>query len=295
MKDPYTTLGVARDATAEQIKRAYHKLARELHPDSHPGDAAAESRFKDISAAYSLLSDKKRRARFDRGEIDASGAEVRRGPRPAGGRSGPFDRFFRHRAGRGAGGPGGGAGPEIKIKGPDVSYGLTIDFLEAATGTVKRIDTTAGKRLDVKVPAGTRDGQVLRLKDQGLPGMGGGPPGSAHVTVTVRPHPSWRTEGSDLHADVAVSLPEAVLGGRIEVETMDGTMAVTVPENSNSGTILRLKGKGLAKDDGSGRGDHFVHLAVALPDKPDKELIEFVRAWAEKHPYEVRRKRSTVA
>lgn len=288
MKDPYAVLGVPRDATGDQIKRAYRKLAQELHPDRDPGNAAAENRFKEVSAAYSLLSNKAQRDRFDRGEVDAAGNQTRRGPRPEQPRGArhPFGRFFRNRAARD-----GGAG--IKVDGADVTYSVSVDFAEAARGTTTRVDTTNGKRLEVKIPPGTRDGQVLRLKDQGMPGMGGGAPGAARVTVTVRPHPMWRQEGWDLHADLAISLSEAVLGGRVEVETMDGKVMVTVPKDANTGTVLRLKGKGLARPDG-GSGDLLVRLAVTLPAEHDADLVDLVRRWAKNHPYEVRRTRTKV-
>jgi DnaJ-class molecular chaperone len=291
MRDPYTVLGVTPATTQDEIKKAYRKLAQELHPDRRPDDAAAESRFKEVSAAYGLLSDKQKRARFDNGEVDANGTDTRRNHYPHWSRSSagtehPFERFFRH---RGGGSPRPGA--EVNVKGADVAYTIEVDFLEAAKGTVKRIDLIGSKRLDIKVPPGTSDGQVLRLKNQGMPGTGGGATGSAQIEIKVRTHPEWRLDGSNLHANVPVTLPEAVLGGRIEVETIDGTMAVTVPMNANSGTILRLRGKGMTKENGT-RGNHFVHLAVTLPDKPDKRLTSFVRKWSEKNNYEVRSKRA---
>jgi DnaJ-class molecular chaperone len=298
MRDPYAVLGVGRDATKEQIKQAYRKLARLLHPDRDPGNAAAEDRFKEVTVAYDILSDAGKRIRYDRGEIDAGGSEVRRRPtagrRPEGAKAAeagaqrarhPFERFFRQR--------GGG------MPGADVNYGLTIEAEAAAKGTVERLTLTSGKHVDVKIPAGTRDGQVLRLKGQGMPGLGGGEAGSARVEIRVKPAaaaplPSgFRQEGFDLHADVPISLPEAVLGGRIEVDTLDGPVTVAVPEGANSGTVLRLKGKGAVRPDAS-RGDHLARLTVMLPAKPDKDLTGFVRRWAERNAYEVRRKTSKV-
>lgn len=176
---------------------------------------------------------------------------------------------------------------------------MTIDAEAAAKGTVERIAMTNGKHLDVKIPPGTQDGQVLRLKGQGLPGLGGGEAGAAHVEIRVRPAAAaaapngFRQEGFDLHADVPISLPEAVLGGKIEVETTDGPVTVSVPEGANSGTVLRLKGKGAPRPDKS-RGDHLVHLTVMLPTQPDKELTGFVRRWAERNAYDVRRKKTRV-
>ena len=301
MRDPYVVLGVPREATKEQIKQAYRKLARTLHPDRDPGNPAAEERFKEVSVAYDVLSDAAKRIRYDRGEIDAGGSEIRRrpaSPRPAGPGAGPrsegaagrgrhpFERFFRQRGGSGT------------VKGADVTYSLTIEAAAAATGTVERLTLTSGKTVDVKVPAGTQDGQVLRLKGQGMPGLGGGETGSAHVEIRVRaaiaPIPNgFRQEGFDLHVDVPISLPEAVLGGKIEVDTLDGPVTLTVPEGANSGTVLRLKGKGAVRPDAS-RGDHLVHLTVMLPAQPDKDLTAFIRRWAERNAYDVRRKKSKV-
>ncbi len=196
----------------------------------------------------------------------------------------PFERFFRQRAGG--------------LKGADVTYNVTINAEAAAKGSVERIAMTNGKHLDVKIPPGTENGQVLRLKGQGLPGMGGGEAGAAHVEIRVRPAATpppngFRQEGFDLHADVPISLPEAVLGGKIEVDTTDGPVTVTVPEGANTGTVLRLKGKGAHRPDKS-RGDHLVRLTVMLPAQPDKELVGFVRRWAERNAYEVRRKKTRV-
>jgi len=296
VKDPYTVLGVPREATKEQIKQAYRKLARTLHPDRDPGNAAALDRFKEVTVAYDILSDVAKRIRYDRGEIDGGGSEIRRRPSArrsaegtaeAGGPRGrhPFERFFRQR----------GGGP---IKGADVTYTVSIDAEAATKGTVERIALTNGKHLDVKIPAGTQDGQVLRLKGQGMAGIAGGETGSAHVEIRVRAAPAaaasaFRQEGFDLHVDVPISLPEAVLGGKIEVETPDGPVTMTVPEGANTGTVLRLKGKGAARPD-STRGDQLVHLTVILPAKPDKELTAFVRRWAERNDYDVRRRKSKV-
>lgn len=294
MRDPYAVLGVARDAAKGESKQAYRKLARKLHPDRDPGNTAALDRFKEVTVAYDILSDAKKRKRYDQGEIDAGGSEVRRRQAPPGqGTAGeapprgrhPFERFFRQRGGA--------------IKGIDVTYKISIDAEAAAKGTVERIALSNGKHLDVKVPPGTEDGQVLRLKGQGMLGLGGGEAGAAHVEVHVRaatatpPANGFRQEGFDWHAEVPISLPEAVLGGKIEVETTDGPVTVTVPEGANSGTVLRLKGKGAQRPDNT-RGDHLVHLTVMLPAEPDKDLTGFIRRWAERNAYEVRRKKTKV-
>ncbi len=287
MKDPYRILGVPRTATAGEIKKAYRKLAGKHHPDKDPGNPGAEERFKDISAAYDLLSDAKKKKSYDRGEIDLGGARQwprsRGGPRQGG--KNPFDRFFRQRAARD------GAG--VKVRGADVSYTLKVDFIEAARGVTKNVSMTNGKHLAVRIAPGTRDGQVLRLKQQGMGGIGGGESGNAHVTIQVEPHPVFRRDGDDIHIDVPVTLSEAVLGAKIEAPTIDGTVSLGVPEGSNTGTSLRLKGKGLARS-GKGRGDQYVNLKVVLPKKPDKDLKALVRKWAAKHAYSVRRKNAEV-
>lgn len=284
MKDPYAILGLRRGASAEEIKASYRRLARELHPDRRPGDSHAEEKFKHVSAAYALLSDAELRERYDRGEVDANGApRMRRGASSPFGsaahaRRHPFDRFFRDRSAHAAG---------IKVDGANVDYILKIKFLEAVQGAVKHVSMTNGKRLKVTIPPGTREGQVLRLRAQGMPGLGGGAAGDALVEIVVQPHPVFRADGDDIRAELPVTLGEAVLGGRVEVETIDGPVVVTIPEESNTGTILRLKGKGLAKG-ADKRGDHYAILKVVLPSRPDPELVEFVRAWNTRRPYKVR-------
>ena len=174
------------------------------------------------------------------------------------------------------------------MRGANVTYTLKVDFLEAAKGVTKRVGMTNGKRLDVHVPQGTEDNRTLRLKGQGIPGIND-EAGDALVTILVDPHPSFRREGNDIHTEIPVSLPEAVLGGKIEVATIDGPVSVTVPAGSNTGSTLRLKGKGIGGDDAR-RGDHYVKLHVMLPAGPDKELADFIKTWQTKHAYDVRAK-----
>ncbi|MBI3452995.1 MAG: J domain-containing protein [Rhodospirillales bacterium] len=284
MRDPYEILGVGRTASAEEIKKAYRRLAKKLHPDLNPGDDKAASQFKDISAAYDLLSDAQKRARFDRGEIDASGAEqpqrqyyrayaegpegAKYGPEGAAGTENLFSELFGR--GRRAG---------FKARGSNMSYSLRVEFLEAAAGTKKRIHLPDGRDLDVAIPPGTADRQTLRLKGQGGPGLGGGPPGDAYIEIHVQPHAFFTRKDPDIHAEVPVSLAEAVAGGRITVPTVDGDVAMTVPPGSNTGTVLRLKGRGLPDRAGGRRGDQYVELRVVLPDPPDAELRRFVERW----------------
>jgi len=299
MPDPYDLLGVGRSASADDIKQAYRKLAKQLHPDLNPGDAAVERRFKDVSAAYDLLSDPKKRARYDRGEIDANGTE-----RPGG----RFYRGFSERAGNKAGAGAGfanfdtddifemftqqarggrGAG---KRRGVDVSYSLSVDFIAAAQGTRRRLTLPDQRTLDVQIPPGTAEGTVLRLKGQGQPGLGGGPAGDAFVEIQVEPHAYFQRKEFDIHLDVPVTLQEAVIGSTITVPTIDGKVVVKIPKGSNSGTVLRLKSRGVPRGKGGERGDQYVKLTVVLPEKPDAELSQFLERWGPTHPYNVRAK-----
>lgn len=301
MTDPYETLGVKRDASAEEIKRAYRKLAKALHPDLNPGDEKTEKRFKEVSQAYKLLSDKKQRARFDRGEIDASGqetmprggfyrryAESAEGAKydPFGGGEASFADFFSdlfgERGRRGAG---------IKLRGSDVRYTLSVGFLEATAGATRRVGLADGQTLDVKIPPGSESGQVLRLKGKGMAGADGGPPGDALVEIQVEAHPHFSRQGNDIVLDLPVSLQEAVLGASITVPTIDGKVSMKVPAGSNSGTTLRLRGKGVPARSGKSAGDQLVRLRVVLPDEPDEELRQFLERWGPKHAYDPRGKR----
>jgi len=299
MRDPYEVLGVNKGADVKEVKKAYRRLARELHPDLHPGDAKAEERFKEVAAAYDFLSDDDKKAKYDRGEIDASGA-----PRyerafyrtyadgEPGTRYHDPREFFRGFEGFnvfsdlfGGGGGGGRAGP---MRGADARYRLDVDFLDAVNGDTRQITLPGGKQLKVAIPPGSSDGQVLRLKGQGGAGAGGAAKGDALIEINVRPHAVFSRTGNDITADVPVTLPEAVLGAKIEVPTVDGPVTLSVPRGSNTGTRLRLKGKGVPKA-GGGRGDHYVTLRVMLPEKPDDDLAKLVGEWAAKHPYTVRK------
>lgn len=301
-KDPYAVLEVGRDADDAAIRRAYRRLAKTFHPDLNPDDRKAEERFKQITAAYNLLSDPEKRARFDRGEIDADGAERphwqghpgfrrRRGAASAG-------------AGGGAGGPGAAGYEDISdlfsdlfgraqrgpARGADARYSLSVDFLDAVNGAQRRVTLPDGRSLDVAIPPGLQDGQTLRLRGQGHPGPAGSPAGDALVEVSVRPHPLYRREGSDLHMDLPVSPAEAVGGARITVPTPSGSVTLSVPRHSNSGRTLRLRGKGVAAGRGGPAGDLLVRLVVTLPDTPDSEFEAALKAWEEKHPYNPRGK-----
>jgi DnaJ-class molecular chaperone len=297
VQDPYQILGVKREASADEIRDAYRKLAKKHHPDLNPGKKEAEARFKEISVAYDLLSDPEKRGRFDRGEIDAAGAErppdhatYRRYAEGAGGakyhtEGGEFEDLggiFADLFGRGGAQGAAGSGPGgIRMRGPDRSYRLAVGFLDAARGAKQRLDLGPGQSLDVAIPAGIRDGQILRLQGQGEPGLGGGPPGDALIEVEVAPHPFFRREGNDIHVEVPVTLKEAVLGAKITVPTIGGPVAMSVPKGADAGTVLRLKGRGIAA--GRRHGDQLVALKLTLGAKPDAALEGFLEGW---HPAE---------
>jgi DnaJ-class molecular chaperone len=295
--DLYATLGVARDASQEDIKRAYRKLAKEMHPDLNPDKPEVGERFKQVTAAYDILSDPERRGRYDRGEIDASGQERPQyhyrdfAENPAAGRYYTREGFGNeeelHDFLEGLfGGRGRAAGS--RTRGADVSYTLPIDFLEAAKGTKKRVTMPDGRTIDLTIPAGVHDGQRLRLRGQGMPGFEGGPPGDAYVELRVQPHPYFERKDHNIHLDLPVSLPEAVLGGRIEVPTIDGPVTMTVPKGANTGTTLRLRGRGVLDQKSGQRGDQYVRLQVVLPKTPGPELEECVRRWARDNTYDPR-------
>jgi DnaJ-class molecular chaperone len=293
---PTQRSGVARDASPDDIRKNYRRLAKKLHPDLNPGNREAEQKFKEVTAAYDLLSDSEKRARFDRGEIDASGAErprqryyrdfadtddgSQRYTSDAGfadfaefgdaeGMEDVLSELFR----RGARGRG------FSARGSDVRYRLAIDFLDAVNGAPKRLTLPDGAMLDVAIPPGTREGQVLRLRGKGQPGQSGAAAGDALVEITVLPHPYFSRRGDDIHLDLPVSLSEAVLGAKVQVPTPDGSVAMKVPKGANTGMVLRLKGKGVPRRTG-GRGDEYATLKVMLPSKPDPDLEAFVAKWS---------------
>ena len=303
-RDPYQELGVSRSASADEIRKAFRKLAKQHHPDTNPGNKAAEERFKQVSAAFDILGDAEKRKKFDAGEIDADGRETMRG---FGGGGGPFGQqggpwggqgrysetmeggdlgdLFSEILGRRGGGGGGFGG--FSQRGSDVRAKLEIDLEEAIHGAKKRIAFSDGRTIDVTIPKGAEEGQTLRLKGQGSPGRGG--PGDAFIELVMRPHPIFRREGEALVMDLPVSIPDAVLGGKVEARTPDGAVTLTVPKGANSGQSLRLKGKGLSDSRGK-RGDLLARIVLMLPDKPDQELEGFAERWRKERPYTPRKK-----
>ena len=303
--DLYTVLGIARDATPEVIRKAYRALAKRHHPDLNPGDAAAEETFKKIQRANDILSDPEKRKQYDAGEIDAEGNETPRqyyreyasagGDQPYHSSAGfddigdIFADLFRE-----GGGPqarGSGRRANIRFRGPDLRYTMEVSFLEAVNGAKRRVTMPDGKSLDITIPAGQRDGQVLRLRGKGGPGIGGGEAGDAYVEIHVAEHPFFRVRGDDIHIDLPVAVHEAVLGARVRVPTATGAVAMSIPGGSNTGTTLRLRGKGMPGRPGSAAGkpgDQIVTLKVMLPDAPDEDLKTFLAGWAEDHAYDPR-------
>ena len=309
MADPYSLLGVSKTASQDEIKKAYRKLAKTLHPDLNPNKPDVAEKFKEVTAAYDLLSDENKRARFDRGEIDEKGNEKAGfGFNPNGqgawhstsdfGGFGGFngfgggaagfdfsDLFTKAQGGKGSagfdfsdifGGMRGGAGRSFKQKGQDVNYTLPVSFTEAALGATKEVPL-GEKTIKIKIPAGTDDGTVLRLKEQGMDGRGGGAKGDALVKIQVQPHSFFKKDGLDISADYKIDLKTAVLGGTVTVPTLDGEVALKIPPYSNSGKTLRLKGKGIVK--GFKKGDILLKLVITLPEKEDKTLTEFMKGW----------------
>jgi DnaJ-class molecular chaperone len=317
MRDPYSVLGVSKSADMAEIKKAFRKLAKKYHPDQSK-DPKAKERFAEINAAYEILGDEKKRAQYDRGEIDAEGKPRFHGFEGFGAEGPGFGRRWQSGGGPGyqhfefdlGGGSPGGAGGFSDIfadlfgggagtgrrgrtraqpapRGEDVHASATVSLADAAKGTAVRVSLPTGRTLEVTVPAGIEEGKQIRLKGQGQPSPLGGEPGDAWVTIHIAKHPHFRVEGRDLRLDLPVTLYEAVLGGKVTVPTLDGPVELTIPPGSNGGRTLRLRGKGLPNPQG-GAGDLLVTLKIVLPDEGDHELADLMRRWQAQKPYNPR-------
>jgi DnaJ-class molecular chaperone len=319
MRDPYEVLGVAKTASAAEIKSAFRRQAKKLHPDANKHDPRAAARFAELNAAYEILGEDDKRKAFDRGQIDAEGKPrfqgfegFGRGRRQGGFK--PEDVFqtfswgrdgFQHTRGRASGfggfedilkeafggaGRSGQAGGGFRFEqehrpGQDISAALTITLPEAAKGTDKRVQLPTGREVDVKIPAGLNEGQVIRLKGQGLAGSGGGA-GDLLITVSVAPHPLFTRSGADLRVELPITLYEAVLGAKVRVPTLDGAVELAIPPGTSSGRIFRLKGKGFPAK--QGKGDLLATVRIVLPEGGDAELEELMRKWRKLKPHDPR-------
>ncbi len=319
MRDPYEVLGVPRGASAAAIKSAYRKLAKKYHPDANKNDPKAAARFSELNSANEIIGDADKRQQFDRGEIDADGKPRFQGFPGGGGpgagaRAGGFETHTFRSGGVGPGGPGGGGFEDIlnsmfgaaAARGArggggggarfefdpgtmaldlDLSVSMTVSLEEAVKGAEKRVRLPTGKELNVKIPAGVVAGQQIRLKGQGETAAGH-PPGDLLITVNIAEHPFFKVEGSDLRLDLPITLYEAVLGGKVRVPTLGGAVDLSIPKNTSSGRIFRLKGKGLPK--AAGNGDLFVTTRIMLPDGNNAELEALMQKWHDAHPYNPR-------
>ena len=324
MRDPYDVLGVSKSASAAEIKSAFRRQAKKLHPDANKHDPRAAARFAELNAAYEILGEADKRKAFDRGEIDAEGKPrfqgfegfgAGRGPGGGFGREGIFETFsfgrdgFQHARGRAGGGFGGFGGFEDILKeafgaaarsgrpggshfeedlgvGQDITAALTITLPEAARGTNKRVKLPAGREVDVKIPAGLNDGQTIRLKGQGGPGAGGHA-GDLLIAVSIAAHPLFTRAGADLRLELPITLYEAVLGAKVRVPTLEGAVELAIPPGTSSGRTFRLKGKGFPAKDG--KGDLLAAVRIVLPEGGDMELEELMRKWRKTKPHDPRK------
>jgi len=301
MQDPYEILGVSKNSSAADIKKAYRELVKKLHPDLNPSDKKAEERFKQVASAFNILGDKEKRAKFDSGEIDAAGSET------------PEQHYYKDYAnaaasshyhsdadyddmsemfsgifGRGQSAGQGAGAPRFKMRGGDVRYLLEIDFLDAVNGAKKRITLPDASSLDVKVPQGIAAGQTIRLKGKGQQGFNGGPSGDALIEISVKAHPFFKRQGNDIILELPIGINEAVLGSKIDVPTVSGRVRVTIPKGASSGQSLRLKNRGIKRS--GQKGDQLCVLKIVLPAKIDPDLEKFMRQWQKDHPYNPREK-----
>jgi DnaJ-class molecular chaperone len=324
MRDPYEVLGVAKSASAGEVKKAFRRLAKRHHPDQNKNDPKAQAKFAEVNTAYEILGDEKKRAEFDRGEIDAEGKPRHPGfdgfPggfRRSGAGPGQAEHFEFHfgggnpfgRAGRTNtanidpsdfladlfGGFAGGTQARSQTRagapprGSDVAATVEVPLPDAVKGGRVVVSLPSGKRLEVAIPAGIEEGQQIRLKGQGEPSTLGGQAGDAIVTVHIGRHPLLRVDGRDLRLDLPITLYEAVLGGRVEAPTLDGHVELTIPRHSNGGRTLRLRGKGLPAAGGKPAGDLLVGLRIVLPDAVDADIEALAERLRSDRPYDPRK------
>jgi DnaJ-class molecular chaperone len=320
MRDPYEVLGVPRTASQDEVKKAFRKLAKKLHPDANKNDAKAAVKFAELNAAYEILGEEDKRKAFDRGEIDAEGKPRFRGFEGVHPGTGGFEGFETFtwgpegiRRSSGGGGAGGFGGIDEILKnmfgdqgrrrgrrqdfggpfeeftprprGQDIAAQIAITLDEAAKGGTRRVRLSNGKEVDVRIPAGLADGQQIRLKGQGQPAPGGA--GDALITINIAPHPYLKVEGANLRVDLPITLYEAVLGAKVRVPTLDGAVELAIPPGTSAGRTFRLKGKGLPGR--NGHGDLFASVRIVLPEEKDSELEELMRKWRERKPYDPRK------
>jgi DnaJ-class molecular chaperone len=324
MRDPYEVLGVQKSARPDEIKKAFRRQAKKLHPDANKKDPRAAVKFAELNSAYEVLGDEKKRKAYDAGEIDAEGKPRFRGfgggSHPGFGGDGNFETFtwgpegFRRSGGRSGGGGfgrfedilsemmgglgrGGAAGrggfdrfetADVgqAPQGQDVNAALTITLAEAAKGATKRVRLPTGKEVEVKIPAGLAEGQQIRLKGQGI-SVPGRPAGDVLITVGIAPHPYFRPEGSNLRLDLPITLYEAVLGAKVRVPTLDGAVELAIPPGTGAGRTFRLKGKGMPSK--ASPGDLLVTARIVLPEGQDSDLENLMRKWRERKPYDPRK------
>ena len=309
MRDPYIVLGVPKSADADEIKKAYRRLAKKFHPDQNKTDPKAKEKFSEANSAYEILGDEKKRGQFDRGEIDAEGKPRFQGFDGFGGgrRRHPGAQEYEHNfSGGGAGGPRGGPGFDpsdlfadlfgggrgrgrASPKGEDLQGSVTVSLVEAVRGGSARVALSNGRTLEVTIPPGIEEGKQIRLKGQGNPAALGGQRGDALVTVRIAKHPYFRVDGRDLRLDLPITAYEAVLGGKVQVPTNGGAVEMSLPPGVNSGRTLRLRGKGLPATGTALGGDLLVTLRVTLPEKIDAEFEGLMRKWASLNPYDPRK------
>src|SRR4051794_25363969 len=323
MRDPYEILGVQRGASAQNIKNAYRKLAKKLHPDANKNDPKTAARFSELNTAYEILGDEKKRKAFDQGEIDAEGKprgfqgfggrgqgagfgadgfesfsfgnggfqRTTRGGNFGGGFGGGIDDLLKGVFGQGARGGAGFGGMQFETDempsqpGRDVTAAVTITLPEAATGTTRRVQLPSGKEVEVKIPPGLPEGKQIRLKGQGMPGHGGRA-GDVLITVSIAPHRLFERDGNNLRLELPVTLYEAVLGAKVRVPTLNGALELSIPPGTSSGRTFRFKGKGLPGPDGP--GDLLASVRIVLPQGSDPRLETLMRQWRDESPYDPR-------